>query len=413
MGHELFQDLIRRVREFIHASDPVLSGSAGAQESTFESLALEVFAAQYDAVPPYRSLCQARGLTPGHVTEWRSIPAVPTTAFKEWDFTSLAPTERRAVFHSSGTTAASRSRHFHSAESLALYETSVCAGFAPALLPERTAGGRLPSPPPPCPQPLNRGEARWTPAPQVQGGPFRFVVLAPPSAAAPHSSLAHMFSTVATAFGNGPAAYLGDTDGAGNWRLDVGRTLPVLTGAVEANEPVVVLGTAFGFVHLLEHLEAAGTRLALPPGSRGLETGGYKGRSRELPKAELHRWIERRLGLPSERLVCEYGMSELGSQAYDGAVAAAADTAAEGGAPTAAGRRFRFAPWARAWVVSPEDGREVGEGGTGLLRVLDLANVRSVLAVQTEDLAVRRGEGFELLGRVPAAEARGCSLLAR
>lgn len=384
MAHELFQDLIRRVREFIHASDAVLSGSAGAEDSAFAALALELFAAQYDAVPPYRALCQARGLTPRDVTTWRFLPAVPTTAFKDWDFTSLAPAERRTVFHSSGTTAASRSRHFHSAESLALYETSVCAGFAPALLPEWAAGGE----------------------------PFHFVVLAPPSPEAPHSSLAHMFSTVATAFGKGPATYLGETDGAGNWRLDIGRALPALAGVVEANEPVVVLGTAFGFVHLLEHLEAAGARLALPPGSRGLETGGYKGRSRELSKVELHRWIERRLGLPSARLIGEYGMSELSSQAYDGAVAAAADAPAAGVAPTASGRWFRFAPWARAWVVSPEDGREVGEGETGLLRVLDLANVRAVLAVQTEDLAVRRGAGFELLGRVPAAEARGCSLLA-
>lgn len=81
-------------------------------------------------------------------------------------------------------------------------------------------------------------------------------------------------------------------------------------------------------------------------------------------------------------------------------------------AATGAGRVFHFPPWARAMVVSPEDGMEVGEGDTGLLRVVDLANVRSVLAVQTEDLAVRRGDGFELIGRAVGAEARGCSLRA-
>ena len=62
-------------------------------------------------------------------------------------------------------------------------------------------------------------------------------------------------------------------------------------------------------------------------------------------------------------------------------------------------------------MVSPETGREVGEGETGLIRVLDLANLRSVLAVQTEDLGVRRGDGFELLGRMIEAEPRGCSLI--
>ena len=69
-------------------------------------------------------------------------------------------------------------------------------------------------------------------------------------------------------------------------------------------------------------------------------------------------------------------------------------------------------PWCRALVISPETGREVADGETGLLRILDLANVRSVMAIQTEDLAVRCGKGFELIGRASQAEARGCSLLA-
>lgn len=92
-------------------------------------------------------------------------------------------------------------------------------------------------------------------------------------------------------------------------------------------------------------------------------------------------------------------MSELSSQAYDTAVPAQAGRA----------RRFHFPPWARAVVVSPETGAEVGEGETGLLRIYDLANVWSALAVQTEDLGVRRGDGFELLGRAAEAEPRGCS----
>ena len=74
-------------------------------------------------------------------------------------------------------------------------------------------------------------------------------------------------------------------------------------------------------------------------------------------------------------------------------------------------RKFLFPPWARGQIVSPETGREVAEGETGLIRVFDLANVFSVLAIQTEDLAIRRGDGFELLGRAEAAEPRGCSLM--
>ena len=79
--------------------------------------------------------------------------------------------------------------------------------------------------------------------------------------------------------------------------------------------------------------------------------------------------------------------------------------------PSPVTRHFRFPPWARAQIISPETGREVAEGEIGLIRVIDLANVFSVAAVQTEDLAVRHGNGFELIGRAQLAEPRGCSLM--
>ncbi len=140
--------------------------------------------------------------------------------------------------------------------------------------------------------------------------------------------------------------------------------------------------------------------LVLPPGSSALETGGYKGRSRILPKPELHALITDLLGIPASHIVCEYGMSELSSQAYDTVL----------GQAHIGGRRFQFPPWARAQIISPETGREAGEAETGLIRIFDLANVYSVMAIQTEDLGVRRGGGFELLGRAALAEPRGCSL---
>lgn len=98
-------------------------------------------------------------------------------------------------------------------------------------------------------------------------------------------------------------------------------------------------------------------------------------------------------------------MSELSSQAYDLklVVPDMAEPAREG--------VFHFPPWARARIVSPETGREVADGETGLIRVFDLANLHSVLAVQTEDIGIRRGDGFELLGRAAVSEPRGCSLM--
>ena len=86
-------------------------------------------------------------------------------------------------------------------------------------------------------------------------------------------------------------------------------------------------------------------------------------------------------------------------------------TTGGGACPTTGNARFHFPPWCRSQVISPETGREVADGETGLLRIFDLANVRSVLAIQTEDLGVRRGEGFELIGRAAQSEPRGCSLM--
>ncbi len=169
----------------------------------------------------------------------------------------------------------------------------------------------------------------------------------------------------------------------------------------------ILLGTAFSFVHLLDFLGEQNLSFRLPPGSRVMETGGYKSHSRTMPKNELHALITERLGVPQSHIVCEYGMSELNSQAYDTEISTQNSKLKIQNLE----RRFHFPPWARVQVISPETNREVADGETGLIRVFDLANVFSVMAIQTEDLGVRHGDDFELLGRAQFAEPRGCSLM--
>jgi hypothetical protein len=210
-----------------------------------------------------------------------------------------------------------------------------------------------------------------------------------------------MFEVVRRKVGAGESAFVGNVTAEGAWAIDFERAVALLREASESKRPLVLLGTAFSFVHLLDHLAERQLRFELPAGSRVMETGGYKGRSRSLSKLELHSLITERLGIPSTHIVCEYGMSELSSQAYDRTLRT----------PHSALRTFLFPPWVRVQIISPETGREVGEGETGLLRVFDLANVFSVMAIQTEDLAIRRGGGFELIGRAVEAEPRGCSLM--
>jgi hypothetical protein len=199
--------------------------------------------------------------------------------------------------------------------------------------------------------------------------------------------------------------------------LNFDVALAALNSSLVTGHSSLLLGTAFSLVHLLDFLVEKNVRFDLPIGSRVMETGGYKNRSRSMPKAELHALITERLGVPPENIICEYGMSELSSQAYAlGALASsrrisASETTQLAGWKPALPGRFQFPPWARVQIISPETGKEVAEAETGLIRVFDLANVFSVAAIQTEDLGIRRGDGFELIGRAQLAEPRGCSLM--
>jgi len=204
-----------------------------------------------------------------------------------------------------------------------------------------------------------------------------------------------MFETVRQKFGGPDTFYAGRLEPDGSWSMDFQQIDSALRDAVAGNRPVAFLGTAFSFVHWLDHLTAGKIRLRLPVGSRLMETGGYKGRSRAVAKTELRRLMTKFLAVPESRIVTEYGMSELSSQAYGGADGI-----------------LRFPPWVRTQIISPETGAIAGAGETGLLRVFDPANIHSIMALQTEDLAASRGDGFELLGRAESSEPRGCSLMA-
>ena len=133
-----FDEFGARLREFSQRAAPEpFSGrriNPATLDQQFNELALALFELQFSSIPPYQQFCQPRGRIPGQVRAWLDIPAVPTAAFKEFELTSLPPTERTTVFHSSGTTGQNPSRHFHSAESLALYEASLVPWFRRHLL---------------------------------------------------------------------------------------------------------------------------------------------------------------------------------------------------------------------------------------------------------------------------------------
>ena len=175
--------------------------------------------------------------------------------------------------------------------------------------------------------------------------------------------------------------------------IDFTALRQTLAGQIKAGHPIGIAGTAFSFVHLIDAW-ADLAPLRLPRGSWLLETGGFKGRSREVSKPELYAQLARTFSLRDVDIYNEYGMSELSSQAYTHGT--------EG--------LHELPPWARVRVCDPATSREVSIGQRGLVRWYDLANVDSVMALQTLDLAERTQSGFRLIGRLPRTEPRGCSL---
>ena len=326
----------------------------------FEDLALEAFARQYETVPAYRALCARRGVSPATVEDWRQVPCVPTAAFKTLELHTAPP---RVTFRSSGTTAGeARSVHRHPFPDL--YRLTIDAAFPVHCLP-----------PPLVPR-----------APMLS--------LVPPCALVPDSSLGFMTAHVLERWG-GPESLVAMSSRG----VEVARARSWLGARQREGRAVLVLATAFALADLLEALARLGLRFRLAPASVVFETGGFKGKRRELPRADLLRSISETLGLPPERVVREYGMTELTSQFYTRTLA--------GEDPD----RFVAPHWARARILDPETLRET-PAGAGLLAVFDLANLGSAVHVLTEDLAERDGGGFRLCGRAAGTALRGCSLTA-
>lgn len=348
-------DLLRCIRHGAHA--PLA-------DDAFAALARRVFRFQYTRNAVYRAFCDRRGATPDTVAARTDVPAVPTDAFKAAPLISGPVAAVTATFRTSGTTAGAERRGEHHFPDLTLYDAALRAGFRAHLLPDHSR--------------------------------LRIFALVPLPADAPDSSLSHMIGAVIADYGTSESdSYV--RRGA----IDVPRLIDALAAAERDAHPVGLLGTSFALVHLIDALAAANRRFRLPPGSRIMDTGGFKGRSRTVERDELYTALEHGLGVSPEWCVNEYGMTEMSSQFYD--------AIAGHGAPLTA--RLHHGPaWVRTQAVDPESLELLPDGEAGILRHWDLANLHSVAVLQTSDMGICSAEGFRLLGRAPGAEPRGCSL---
>ncbi len=328
-------DVLKKVRNV------VVSGGEG-----FEEVALDLFEWQFERNLAFGRFCESLGKVPGGVKGWEEVPVVPTGAFKMKKFPVFCGDEAAAKrkFLTSGTTGEVRGVHLM--RGTEVYDLSIVEGWKRGGLPNLED--------------------------------FEVLFVGPWAGARGDSSLGHMFGVLG---GFEEERFL-----VRNGRFELGR----LYRAVESGQRVFLMGTALGFLNLMEVIAG----LKLPEGSVLLETGGYKGTGRVLEKAEFYRNLGEFFGVGDGVIWNEYGMTELSSQAY----------------ATGGDGWHEFPGWCRLRVLDVVSGEEVEVGEVGYVVVYDLANVWSVSAIGTQDFAVR-GEGgrFRLLGRDSGALPRGCS----
>jgi len=337
-------------------------------DGAFNKLALELFAQQFAQNAIYHGVCLQQNLTPNVITDWRDIPAVTTSAFKEVPLTCFPVAEAIAVFHTSGTTQQRSGKHYF--RTLDFYRAAMRRSFAEFCL-----------------------------APHKK---MRLLFLGPTAEYFPSSSLGCMFSGLRDEFGDEHSASFFSPAG-----VAVPALQNALKNAIGENTPVFILGTALALLECMEIFQRQNRKFQLPFDSRILDTGGYKGRRVEITRAEFQHRLGETFGMSREYLLNEYGMTELSSQFY----ASPLSNSNRSAMPSALRPQHFLPPWVRVVAVDPEHLKILPDSEIGLLRIFDLANVDSVMAIQTEDLGRAWQNRIELIGRATGAELRGCSLL--
>ncbi|CAO3408846.1 Long-chain-fatty-acid--luciferin-component ligase (EC 6.2.1.19) [Azospirillum largimobile] len=338
-------------------------GSGAAADDAFNALALAVFAHQFEHNQPYRRFAMQRGRTPRGVKSWRDVPAVPINAFKDLTLSCRPAEESARIFMTSGTTKGGIRGQIHHT-TLAVYDRSMLLNFRRRFMQGAGAGAER----------------------------MAMGILFPTETAMPNSSLAHYLELARAECGTPDSRHW-----IGEAGIDTAGLYDRLAAAERSGEPFALLGASYGFVHLMDAMARDGRRFSLPEGSRILDTGGFKGQSRELEPDEFYGQLAAFFGVPRERCINMYGMTELSTQFYD-----------DGNAVCPS---LKSGPhWIRSRVVDPLSGRDVPAGGMGVLVHHDLAHVNSVAAILTEDAGILEDGGFRLLGRVAGAQAKGCSL---
>ena len=312
-------------------------------EEEFNLLALEIFQFQYQNTPVYREFCDYLRKEPGDINSIGQIPFLPIELFK-FKKVLHRQSDTRFYFSSSGTTTSQTAKHY--IHDLDLYRKSFRKTFQ-----------------------------------QFYGDIKKYCVVAllPSYLERKDSSLVYMVNDLIMSSEHPHSGFfLNEYDELAN----------ILQKLSANGNPVILIGVSFA---LLEMAEQYQLRL---PNTTVLETGGMKGRRKEIIREELHQKLRLAWGLSNVH--SEYGMTELLSQAYS----------RESGI-------FHCPPWMRILIRDTEDPLKLlSTGKTGGINVIDLANIYSCSFLATQDLGKFHKEGgFEVLGRFDHSDVRGCNLM--
>jgi hypothetical protein len=318
-------------------------------EQDREALALEVVRFQYQHTGIYRQYVDALGVNPDSVASVSEIPFLPIRFFKS-HAVQAGSFNPALVFESSGTTGSINSRHL--VKDPGLYEESFTLGFEQFYGPA----------------------AGWC-----------IIGLLPSYLERQNSSLVYMVNDLIRQSGHPQSGfYLNEYE----------KLAGVLAGLEAQGQRVLLIGVTFGL------LDFAGTAtLPALQHTTVMETGGMKGRRRELIRQEVHDLLSDAFKIP--QIHSEYGMTELLSQAYSKGHGI-----------------FSCPPWMQVLVRDEADPLSVltpsAHGTiTGAVNIIDLANVYSCSFIATDDAARLHPDGsFEILGRLDNSDIRGCSLMA-
>ncbi|GAB4276345.1 MAG: acyl-protein synthetase [Coriobacteriia bacterium] len=338
--------------------------------SAFDELALTVFAYQFEHNAPYREFCSAAQVTPDTVTGWRDIPAYPTDAFKQEIVTSFPFEEAVMAQLTSGTTSANqRGRIFRDelGKRLVLTANRVMTGayLFPDVSPKTPPGDRP-----------------------------RILILAPSPQMAPSMGMAIGMDQTRKHFGHPDSAFLMSKTG-----IDVRTLIAALRAAEEADRPLALIGATSAFVYFFRACQRKKIRFDLPRGSRVGDGGGYRGRFGDITRDDYYALCDEVLGVPASHCVNILGMAESATNYFDDTLRRCVL-----GLPEATRHKVP-PPWTRVVAISPDTGDPLPPGEVGLLAHWDLANLPTVLAVQTDNLGAtdERG-GFEIIGRAKVAD---------